>query len=122
MNGRILDAAEKRLFTGGMIHHTMIVAFDSPIPASELDHYLKELQELVTGSGSVESFAARHHIRVPGDDHAPVAVASAVVRLGLADLDALNATFTLPGLVDLIERWQGRHPYKAIWVNHEPLA
>lgn len=51
-----------------------------------------------------------------------MAVASAVVRMRLADLDALNATFSLPGAFDLIKRWQGRYPYKAIWVNHEPLA
>ncbi|MEU6673893.1 hypothetical protein [Streptomyces sp. NPDC046925] len=105
-----------------MIHHTMIVAFDSPIPAGELDQYLKEFEELVTGSGLVEAFAARHHIRVPGDDHAPVAVASAILQLQVADLDALNATFTMPGALDLIERWRARHPYKAIWANHEPLA
>ncbi|MFE0413490.1 hypothetical protein [Streptomyces tendae] len=105
-----------------MIHHTMIVAFDNPIPASELNRYLKEFEELVMGSGLVESVAARHHIRVPGDDHAPVAVASAVVQLRLTDLDALNATFTMPGAVDLIKRWQARHPYQAVWVNHEPLT
>jgi FAD/FMN-containing dehydrogenase len=104
-----------------MIHHTMIIAFDSPIPTSELDEYLKEFEELVTDSGLVESFAARHHIRVPGDDHAPLAVASAVLQLRLADLDALNATFTMPGALDLVGRWQDRHPYRVIWVNHEPL-
>ncbi|WP_019544786.1 hypothetical protein [Streptomyces sulphureus] len=105
-----------------MIHHTMIVAFDNPIPSRELDQYLKEFEEFVMGSGLVESVAARHHISVPGDVHAPMAVASAIVQLRLADLDALNATFTMPGAVDLIKRWQGRHPYKAMWANHEPLA
>ncbi|GHA82085.1 hypothetical protein GCM10010330_40360 [Streptomyces tendae] len=117
-----MDGRERCLFPKGMIHHTMIVAFDNPIPASELDQYLKEFEELVTGSGLVESVATRHHIRVPGDDHAPVAVASAVVQLRLTDLDALNATFTMPGAVDLIRRWQARHPYRAVWANHEPLA
>ncbi|CAM5257393.1 YCII-related domain-containing protein OS=Streptomyces tendae OX=1932 GN=GUR47_24165 PE=4 SV=1 [Streptomyces tendae] len=117
-----MDRNGKCLFSEGMIHHTMIVAFDNPIPASELDQYLSEFEGLVTESGLVESFAARHHIRVAGDDHAPVAVASAVLQLRLADLDALNATFTMPGAVDLIRRWQSRHPYKAVWVNHEPLA
>ncbi|MEU5834917.1 hypothetical protein ABZ820_14755 [Streptomyces diacarni] len=121
-NGSILDGHAKRLFSGGMMHHTMIVAFDDPIPASELDQYLKEFEELVKGSGLVESVAARHHIRVPGDDHAPVAIASAVLQLSLPDLDALNATFTMPGAIDLIKRWQSRHPYKAVWVNHEPLS
>ncbi|MFD5283910.1 hypothetical protein [Streptomyces rubrogriseus] len=47
-----------------------------------------------------------------------MAVASAIVRLRL---DALDAIFALPGAVGLIERRQGRHPYKAIWVKHEPL-
>lgn len=117
-----MDTHKKCLFAGGMIHHTMIVAFDNPIPASELDQYLKEFEELVMGSGLVESFAAQHHIRVPGDDHAPVAIASAILQLRLADLDALNASFTMPGALDLITRWQSRYPYKAIWVNHEPLA
>ncbi|MFG3320793.1 hypothetical protein ACGF3J_22370 [Streptomyces sp. NPDC048171] len=59
-------------------------------------------------------YLSPHCSRVPGDDHAPVAVAGAILQLRLADLDALNAS-------DLIKRWQSRHPYKAIWVNHEPL-
>lgn len=117
-----MDGLSKGLFTEGMIHHTMIVAFDNPIPASELDQYLTEFEELVMGSGLVDSFAAEHHIRVPGDDHAPVAIASAILQLRLADLDALNTTFSIPGALDLIKRWQGRYPYKAIWVNHKPLA
>lgn len=74
------------------------------------------------GSGAFQTFAARHHLRVPGDDHAPVAVASAVVQLGLAGLDARDAAFALPGVGEFIQSWQARRPYKAIWVNHEPLA
>ncbi|WP_399880219.1 hypothetical protein ACGH7X_00635 [Streptomyces sp. BBFR51] len=105
-----------------MIHHTMIVAFDEPIPSGELDEYLKGLEELTMGSGAFQSFAARHHLRVPGDDHAPVAVASAVVQFGLADLDALDIAFALPGIGEFIQSWQARRPYKAIWVNHEPLV
>ncbi len=116
-----MDGPGEFLFLGGMIHHTMIVAFDHPIPASELDQYLKEFEELAQGFDPVESVTTRPHIRVPGDDHAPVAVASAVLQLRVRDLDALNATFTMPGAVDLIRRWQSRHPYKAVWVNHEPL-
>ncbi|MFD8568736.1 hypothetical protein [Streptomyces sp. NPDC059639] len=52
------------------------------------------------GSGAVGSVAARHHIRVPGDDHAPVAVAGAVVQMRDADPYALDA----------------------VWVSHEPLG
>jgi hypothetical protein len=117
-----LDFTKKHQFNQVMIHHTMIVAFDEPIPSDELDEYLKELEELTMGTGAFQSFAARHHLRVPGDDHAPVAVASAVVQFGLADLDALNTAFALPGIGAFIDSWQARRPYKAIWVNHEPLA
>lgn len=49
------------------------------------------------------------HIRVPSSHHAPVAVASAVLHLRPADIDARNATFTMPRAVALIERRQGRH-------------
>ncbi|WP_211267040.1 hypothetical protein [Nonomuraea candida] len=51
-----------------------------------------------------------------------MAIAGAVLQLRLAALDALNATSTMPGAADLIKRRQARHPYKAIRVNHEPLA
>nr|WP_280888652.1 hypothetical protein [Streptomyces sp. LBL] len=88
----------------------------------ELEEYLKGLEELTMGTGAFQSFAARHHLRVLGDDHAPVDIASAVVQFGLADLDALNIAFTLPGIGEFIDSWQARRPYKAIWVNHEPLA
>ncbi|MER7414312.1 hypothetical protein [Streptomyces cacaoi] len=105
-----------------MLHHTMIVSFDAPIPDSDLDQYLKELEDLMMGSGHVRTFAARRHLRVPGDDHSPVFVSTAVIQFGLPDLDALNAVFALPGAGELIRRWQARHPYKAVWVNHEPLS
>ncbi|WP_353940226.1 hypothetical protein ABII15_00590 [Streptomyces sp. HUAS MG91] len=105
-----------------MIHHTMIVAFDELIPSGELDEFLKGLEELTVGTGAFQSFTARHHLRVPADDHAPVAVASAVVQFGVADLDTLNDSFSLPSVGEFISSWQARRPYKAIWVNHEPLT
>lgn len=49
-------------------------------------------------------------------------VATVAVRLDFADLDALNASFTAPGLEEFIQRWQSRYPYKIVWVNHEPLS
>ncbi|MET7321867.1 hypothetical protein [Streptomyces sp. NPDC005549] len=42
-----------------MIHHTVIVAFDKPIPASELDQYLKEFEKLAKEFDPAESVAAR---------------------------------------------------------------
>ncbi|PXY29877.1 hypothetical protein BAY59_11520 [Prauserella coralliicola] len=105
-----------------MLNHTMIVSFDQPIPDAELDQYLKDIENLMLGSGHVQTFSARRHIRVPTDDHSPVFVASAIVQLGVDDLDALNAVFTVPGAEDLIQRWQSRYSYKAVWINHEALS
>jgi hypothetical protein len=97
-------------------------ATNSPIPEADLDQYLKDMENVLTDSGQVQTFAARRHIRVPGDDDAPVFVASAIVQLGLADLDALHAAFTAGGLEEFIGRWQSRFPYQVVWANHEPLA
>lgn len=105
-----------------MISHTMIVSFNEPIPHDELDQFLSEMEQVMRQSGLVQTFTSKHHIRVPGDDHSPVCIASAVVQIGYADLDALEASFTVPEAGELIGRWQSRRPYRAIWVNHEPLS
>ncbi|MDW6064620.1 hypothetical protein SAZ11_50210 [Streptomyces sp. FXJ1.4098] len=117
-----MDAAENHLFNVVMIHHTMIVSFEDSIADSDLNEYLKDVENLMMGSGHVQTFSAKRHIRVPGDDHAPVFISTAVVQLGLTDIDALNATFAMPEAVELIRRWQSRYPYKVVWVNHEPLT
>ena len=57
------------------------------------------MEQVVSDSGHGQTFAARRHIRVPADDHSPVFVATVVVRLDFADLDALNASFTAPAAV-----------------------
>jgi hypothetical protein len=118
----VLDFTAGRRLDGAMISHTMILSFDSAIPDADLDRYLKDMENLMMDSGHVQTFTARRHIRVPADDYAPVFAASAIVQLGLADLDALNAAFTLPGLEEFIGHWQSRFPYKVVWANHEPLA
>jgi hypothetical protein len=105
-----------------MVIHTMMVSFDSAIPDADLDQYLKDMESLMTDSGQVQSFATRRHIRVPADDHAPGFVPTVIVQLQLADLDALNAAYTVPGLEDFIGRWQSRYPYQVVWANHEPLG
>ncbi|MBD0734273.1 hypothetical protein [Streptomyces sp. CBMA29] len=105
-----------------MISHTMIVSFDPSIPDADLDQYLKDIESLMVGSGHVRTFSAQRHIRVPADDHSPVFTATAIVHIGVADLDALNAAFAIPGTEELISRWQARYPYQVVWANHEPLA
>ncbi|SHG21930.1 hypothetical protein SAMN05444320_10751 [Streptoalloteichus hindustanus] len=100
----------------------MIVSFTESIPDAELDQFLSDIEQVMRDSGHVQTFAARRNIPVPADDHSPVLVATAIVRLGVADLDALNASFTVPGLGEVIQRWQSRYPYKVVWANHEPLS
>lgn len=105
-----------------MITHTMIVSFIDPVPETELDRYLQDIEQVMRNSGQIQTFAARRHIRVPADDHSPVFVATAIVQLGLPDLEALNASFAAPGVEELIRRWQSRYPYRVVWANHEALA
>jgi hypothetical protein len=117
----VLDFGSSERFHGRMLNHTMIVSFDPPIPDSELDQYLTDIEHLMIESGYVETVMAQRHIRVAADDYSPVFVASAIVQLTVADLDALNSVFTVPGAEELIARWQSRFPYKVVWANHEPL-
>jgi hypothetical protein len=105
-----------------MINHTMIVSFTETVPDVEIDQFLKEMEQLMRESGLIQTFAARRHIRVPADEHSPVFAASAIVQIGVADVGALNASFTVPGLEEFIQRWQSRYPYKVVWANHEPLS
>ncbi|MFF7153984.1 hypothetical protein [Streptomyces sp. NPDC008139] len=48
--------------------------------------------------------------------------ATAIVHIGVADLDALNAAFAIPGIEELISRRQARYPYQVVWANHDPPA
>ncbi len=87
-----------------------------------LDQFLKHIEKLMRDSGSVQTYAAQRHIRIPADDHSPVFTATAIVRFGVADVETLNATFALPGLEEHIQSWQARHPYKVVWANHATLT
>ncbi|WP_329459536.1 hypothetical protein [Streptomyces sp. NBC_01497] len=105
-----------------MIQHTMMVSFDQPLPATELDRYLSDIERVMLDSGFVQSFAARRHIPMPGEETIPALIASVIVLLGVADADALAQSFTAPGLHEVIGRWQSRYPYKVAFANHAPLA
>ncbi|WP_405162699.1 hypothetical protein OG203_41590 [Nocardia sp. NBC_01499] len=105
-----------------MINHTMIVSFDQPLPDTALDQYLADIEQVMLGSGLVQSFAAGHHIAVPGEEAIPALIATAIVQIGVADIDTLAQAFTAPGMHEVIHRWQSRHPYKVAWANHKVLA
>ncbi|GAB2770599.1 hypothetical protein [Streptomyces daliensis] len=105
-----------------MIQHTMIVSFDQPLPDATLGQYLADIEQTMLDTGLVRSFEARRHLPVPGEEAVPALIATAIVRVDVADTDALTKAFAAPGLHEVIERWQSRHPYKVAWANHEPLA
>lgn len=105
-----------------MIKHTMIVSFDQALPDTELDQYLADIERVMIDTGSVQSVVARRHIPIPGEEAIPALIATAIVQVTVADIDALAKGFSAPGVHEVIDRWQSRHPYKVAWANHEPLA
>jgi hypothetical protein len=105
-----------------MINHTMIVSFDQPLPDTELDQYLADIERVLLDTGLVESVATRRHIPIPGEEAIPALIATAIVQVAVADTDALAKTFAAPGIGEVIDRWQSRYPYKVGWANHESLS
>lgn len=104
-----------------MINHTMLVAFEDPISEEDLAEYVRDIERPMAKTGLVRSFAWRRHIAVPGEEHIPAFIATAVVKLGVDDKDALTQLFAEPGIGEVIDKWQARQPYRVAWVNHESL-
>ncbi|MGW4092684.1 hypothetical protein [Nocardia sp. NPDC004750] len=100
----------------------MIVSFDRPLPDADLNQYLADIEQVMGDTGLVQSFAACRHLPVPGEEAIPALIATAIVQIGVADMDTLAKAFTAPGMHEVIDRWQSRHPYKVAWANHEVLA
>jgi hypothetical protein len=105
-----------------MISHTMIVSFDQPPPAAELDQYLTDIEQVLLDTGLVQTVVSRRHIPIPGEEAIAALIATAIVQVTLADIDALAKAFATPGIGEVIDRWQSRYPYKVGWANHEPLT
>jgi hypothetical protein len=105
-----------------MINHTLLLAFDEPISDTELDQVLTDIDAATAGTGVVTTFAARRHLAVPGEEAIPAFIATAVLQFGLADLDALGVLFTAPAVEEAFDQLRTRHPFKAAWVNHDPLS
>ncbi|MER7506129.1 hypothetical protein AB0L05_25115 [Nonomuraea pusilla] len=105
-----------------MITHTMMVSFERPLPDSELDQYLADIERVMLDTGLVQSVVARRHIPIPGEEAVPALIATAIVQVAVADIEALAKAFTAPGLHEVIDHWQSRYPYRVAWANHEPLT
>ncbi|WP_158887963.1 hypothetical protein [Amycolatopsis anabasis] len=105
-----------------MITHTMIVSFDQPLLDAELDQYLADIERVMLDTGFTQSVVTRRHLPIPGEEAIPALIATAIVQVTVADTDTLAKAFAAPGLHEVIERWQSRHPYQVAWANHEPLA
>jgi hypothetical protein len=105
-----------------MINHTMIVSFDQPLADAELDQYLADIERVLLDSGLVRSVATRRHISIPGEEAIPALIATAIVHVAVAENPFASKAFTAPGMHEVIDRWQSRHPYKVAWANHEVLV
>ncbi|MQY17227.1 hypothetical protein [Nocardia macrotermitis] len=105
-----------------MINHTMIVAFDEPLPDTELDRYLADIEQAMLGTGLAQSVVARRHLAIPGEAEIPALIATAVIQFALPDLETLGKAFAAPSVHEIIDRWQSRYPYKVAFANHEPLV
>ncbi|MFE0026025.1 hypothetical protein [Amycolatopsis sp. NPDC059021] len=105
-----------------MINHTMIVSFDQPLPDSALDQYLADIERVMLDTGLTQSVVTRRHLPIPGEEAIPALIATAIVQVTVADTATLAKAFAAPGLHEVIDRWQSRHPYKVAWANHEPLS
>jgi hypothetical protein len=105
-----------------MINHTMIVRFDQPLPDTELNQFLTDIEMAMLDTGLAQSVATRRHIPIPGEEAIPALIATAIVQIAVTDTAALAKAFTAPGINEIIDHWQSRHPYKVGWANHEPLA
>jgi hypothetical protein len=64
-----------------MINHTMIVSFDQPLPATELDQYLADIERAMLDTDFVQSVATRRHISIPGEEAIPALIATAIVQV-----------------------------------------
>jgi len=105
-----------------MITHTMLVSFDQPLPESELDQYLGDIKEAMLNTGLTESFEARRHLPVPGEEEVPALIATVLVQIAVADLETLGKAFAAPELHTVIDKWKGRHSYRVAFANHESIA
>ncbi len=73
-----------------MINHTLLFKFTEPVSDADLDQILSDIEAAVRSTRVVESFAARKHIAVPGEEAIPAFIGSAIMQIGLADLGALG--------------------------------
>ncbi|GAA2313879.1 hypothetical protein OKJ48_10430 [Streptomyces kunmingensis] len=105
-----------------MIKHTMMVSFTDTLPAAEVDQYLADIERVMRESGVVQSFEARPHLPVPGEEAVPALIATVIVQFSVADMETLAKAFAVPGLHEIIGHWQARHPYKVAYANHEAFA
>ena len=105
-----------------MISHTMLVRFADEIPDAELEQFLTDIEKTSKATGALQSFAAQRHIPVPGEESIPAFIASVVVKLGVADVDALAVVFEAPAVGEVFATWRARRPFDVAWVNHKALA
>ncbi|MCX5339148.1 hypothetical protein [Streptomyces atratus] len=105
-----------------MVTHTLVFQFTGAMTEEDRARFFREGAALVLGSGLAESY--RHWPHTPLSDEvgaavAPVFVPSAMAQIKCADLDTMRKLFAYPPLMEFVQQWQARFPYKAVSVNTE---
>ncbi|MFE0379344.1 hypothetical protein ACFW1M_28075 [Streptomyces inhibens] len=105
-----------------MVTHTLVFQFTDDMSEADRARFFREGSALVLGSGLAVSY--RHWPHVPLTDDvgaavAPVFVPSAMAQIKCADLATMRKLFAHPPLMEFVQQWQARFPYKAVSVNTE---
>jgi hypothetical protein len=106
-----------------MIIHTLVFSFLPEMTGPDRDQFFDEMRLVVQESGLAQGFEHWDHVSLPPmDDHSPVFISSAIAEITLPDLNSVGALGSAKTLQEFLGRWQGKYPYKVVWVNHEPKA
>ena len=105
-----------------MVTHTLVFQFSDEMSEADRARFFREGSALVLGSGLADSY--RHWPNVPLHDDvgaavAPVFVPSAMAQVKCPDLDTMRKLFAYGPLLEFVQQWQQRFPYKAVSVNTE---
>lgn len=105
-----------------MIQQTLFISFDEPLTGDGVVKALAGIETAIAETGLTQTLALRPHVAVPGEEDIPAFIGSAILQVGLADLNALGELFASTTVTQSFDDLRAQHPYKAAWVNHEPLS
>jgi hypothetical protein len=104
-----------------MIQQTLFLSFDEPLTGDDVVKALSGIEAAITQTGLTQTLAVRAHRPVPGEENIPAFIGSAILQISLTDLDTFGELFAAEEVTQSFDDLREQHPYRAAWVNHEPL-